>query len=108
MLWLGGAVEQSFVVEECMAQTDLAATLLAQLGVTHDDFTFSRNIASPEASHFGYWAFNNGFGIIDSRGTTIYDCTTEQVVVSENDADNHRLNRGKAFLQKTFIEIREM
>ena len=108
MLWLGGAVEQSFVVEECMAQTDLAATLLAQLGVAHDDFTFSRNIASPEASHFGYWAFNNGFGIIDSRGTTIYDCTTEQVVVSENDPDNDRLNSGKAFLQKTFIEIREM
>ena len=101
-------MNEAMEITDYMSQTDLAATLLAQLGVAHDDFTFSRNIASPEASHFGYWAFNNGFGIIDSRGTTIYDCTTGQVVVSENDPDNDRLNSGKAFLQKTFIEIREM
>lgn len=106
MLWLGGAVRENFTFDLPMAQTDLAATLLAQLGIAHDDFTFSRNAASHTASHFGYWTYNNGWGIIDSEGTTIYDCTTEQVVTDENDPDSARLNRGKALLQKTFEVIK--
>lgn len=108
MLWLGGAVAEPLVVEDCVAQTDLAATLLAQLGLNHDDFIFSRDLSSASTSRFGYWAYNNGFGIIDSLGVTIYDCNASSSMRSECDSLQLREQRGKAFLQKTFMEIRSL
>ena len=42
MLWLGGAVRRPAVVETYGSQSDLAATLLAQLGIAHGDSLFSR------------------------------------------------------------------
>ena len=44
LLWLGGAVKQPMQVDKIMNQTDLAATLLGQLGLEHTAFTFSRNV----------------------------------------------------------------
>jgi phosphoglycerol transferase MdoB-like AlkP superfamily enzyme len=108
MLWLGGAVKEDMTVSDYMAQTDLAATLLGQLGIPHDEFIFSRDISSPGTSRFGYWAFKNGFGMIDENGVTIYDCSTESLIRSEGDPDLSRHDKGKAILQKTFIEIRKM
>ena len=42
MLWLGGAIKQPMVVNKIMNQTDMAATLLAQMGISHEEFSFSR------------------------------------------------------------------
>lgn len=53
-----------------------AATLLAQLGIAHGDFLFSRDLFDPARPKFGYWCFNNGFGVADAGGTTIFDCTS--------------------------------
>ena len=108
MLWLGGAVKEDMTVSEYMAQTDLVATLLGQLGIPHEKFIFSRDISSPGTSKFGYWSFKNGFGMIDEDGVTIYDCSTESLIRSEGDPDLSRHDKGKAILQKTFIEIRKM
>lgn len=107
MLWVGGAVNKAMEITDYISQTDLAATLLSQLGIDHSDFIFSRDISSPTTSRFGYWAFNNGFGIIDSRGVTIYDHTMRTVLQNDNN-DTTRLRNGKAILQRTFMEINRM
>lgn len=80
MLWTGGAVRGPQVIDTYASQTDLAATLLEQLGLPHDDFRFSRDIMCPEVPHFGYFTFNNGFGVVDSIGATVFDCTTQRVI----------------------------
>lgn len=108
MLWVGGAVAEPRCVAEYASQTDLAATLLAQMSLPHDDFPFSRNIASADASHFGYWTFNNGFGVADSEGITIYDCDSNEVLYSTGDNAESRIERGKAMLQTTFRHIKEL
>ena len=107
MLWVGGAVNEAMEITDYMSQTDLAATLLAQLGIDHSDFIFSRDISSPDTSRFGYWTFNNGFGIIDSCGVSIYDHTMRTVIQNDNN-DTTRLRNGKAILQRTFMEINRM
>lgn len=107
MLWVGGAVNEAMEITDYMSQTDLAATLLAQLGIDHSDFIFSRDISSPTTSRFGYWTFNNGFGIIDSCGVSIYDHTMRTVIQNDNN-DTTRLRNGKAILQRTFMEINRM
>ena len=47
MIWTGGAVARPRVVEDYAAQIDIAATLLVQLGIAHDDFDYSKDIFAP-------------------------------------------------------------
>lgn len=106
MLWLGGAVRRPAVVETYGSQSDLAATLLAQLGIAHGDFLFSRDLFDPACPKFGYWCFNNGFGVADAGGTTIFDCTSARVISPDSTAA--QLRDGKAMLQTTYKAIREL
>ena len=106
MLWLGGAVRRPTVVETYASQSDLAATLLTQLGIDHGDFRFSRDIFDPARPKFGYWCFNNGFGMADAGGATIFDCTSGRVISPDSTAA--QLRDGKAMLQTTYKAIREL
>ena len=106
MIWLGGAVRRPAVVETYGSQSDLAATLLAQLGIAHGDFLFSRDLFDPARPKFGYWCFNNGFGVADAGGTTIFDCTSARVISPDSTAA--QLRDGKAMLQTTYKAIREL
>lgn len=106
MLWLGGAVRRPAVVETYGSQSDLAATLLAQLGIAHGNFLFSRDLFDPARPKFGYWCFNNGFGVADAGGTTIFDCTSARVISPDSTAA--QLRDGKAMLQTTYKAIREL
>lgn len=108
MLWLGGAVRQPRAIADFASQTDFAATLLGQMSLPHDDFIFSRDLACEVAARFGYWTFNDGFGVIDASGTTVYDCTSGMTLDCRGSSDTLRLVRGKAMLQKTFERIRAL
>ena len=105
MLWLGGAIDGAKQVESYCSQSDFAATLLSQLDIAHDDFALSRDIFAPCHSHFGYYTFNNGFGVVDATGSTIYDCTTESVIAG--DCVGRELT-GKTMLQSTYNIIKQL
>ena len=106
MIWTGGAICQAQVVEEYLSQMDLAATLLSQLGIDHSDFIFSTDSFPPITPKFGYWCFNDGFGVATAEGATIYDCTSNRVV-EQSDASSPALDWGKTLLQTTYWDIRE-
>lgn len=100
VLWLGGAVSEPRVIDCNMCQSDIAATLLAQLGIGHDDFRFSRNVLSSDYSYpFSFYTFPNGFCYIDSTGFTLFDDDGGQVLMEEGEGTDLRMNRGKAILQ---------
>ncbi len=105
MLWLGGALKGQKRVDSYCSQSDFAATLLAQLGIAHSDFLLSRDIFSPNPYKFGYYTFNNGFGVVDTTGSTIYDCTTESVIL-EGSAEQEQI--GKTMLQSTYNIIKQL
>ena len=106
MLWLGGAVDKALTIDNYCSQSDLAATLLAQLGIDHSNFTMSRNIFAPNAEQFGYYTFNNGFGVVKADSKTIYDCTTEQAISNNPKAEDIAI--GKTFLQTTYNIIKQL
>ena len=83
MVWTGGAVKEPLEVDVFASQCDLSATLLSQLGIDHSDFLFSKDIFNPTTSHYAYWSFNNGFGIINHQGSVVYDCTGDKVISSD-------------------------
>lgn len=105
MLWLGGVIDGAKQVESYCSQSDFAATLLSQLDIAHDDFALSRDIFAPCDNHFGYYTFNNGFGVVDATGSTIYDCTTESVIAG--DCVGRELT-GKTMLQSTYNIIKQL
>lgn len=106
MIWLGGALATaSRTVDTYASQIDICATLLAQMGLPHDEFDYSKNIFGATPPHkFGYYCFSDGFGVIDADGETVYDNTGE-TVLSQTGPQSERLEWGKAMLQTTYEDI---
>ncbi len=113
MLWLGGAVAQHRVVNTLMNQSDMAATLLGQLRLSHKEYTFSRDIFSPDYKYpFAFFTFTGGIGLADSTGCTVYDLVGDRTT-EDRPADNsnnpeltlRRINRAKAILQSLYDDI---
>ena len=106
LLWLGGAVKQPMQVDKIMNQTDLAATLLGQLGLEHTAFTFSRNVLGSDYKYpFAFYSFNNGFSFRDSTGVTVFDNNSGSILFNEPEADESRLDKGKAILQTVYDDL---
>lgn len=106
MIWLGGAIKEPVTIDTYANQTDLAATLLSQLGLPHDQFTFSRDILDPGYPKYSFYTFSNGFGIIDSTGVSVYDNESNRPLLEEPSADSEtRLDKGKVLLQTLYDDL---
>lgn len=106
MLWLGGAVKQPMKIDKIMNQSDLAATLLGQLGMDHSSFNFSRNVLGGDYKYpFAFYSFNNGFSFRDSTGVTVFDNNSESVLLDEPVGSKDRINKGKAILQSVYDDL---
>ena len=105
IIWTGGAVAHPMKYEKIMSQTDLAATLLAQLGLPHSDFLYSRDVLNPSyTAPFAFYSFPNGFGFVDNSGTSVYDTASDRVFFRTS-PDNTRVNKGKAILQTLYDDL---
>ena len=104
LLLLGGAVAEPRKIDVLCNQTDIAATLLAQLRLPIDDYRFSRNVLSPSYKYpFAYHSYNNGISFIDSTGFSVLDLDADAVLKEEPADEEHaRLRRAKAILQSTY------
>ncbi len=106
MLWLGGAVKQPVKFDKIMNQTDLAATLLGQLGMDHSMFSFSRNVLGSDYKYpFAFYSYNNGFSFRDSTGVTVFDNNSGKVTFDEGTGNAERIKRGKAVLQSVYDDL---
>ncbi len=106
MLWLGGAVRRPCVLSRLCNQSDLAATLLGQMGIGHRQFAFSRDVASQGYCRPMAWhTFNNGMTLYDSLGFTAYDLDAQHVVAHEGGDAARRLRVARALLQLTSHDL---
>lgn len=100
MVWTGGAVAGPRTVEDMWSQSDIAASLLAQLGIDDGEFIFSHNIFNPQQQPMAFYTFNHGFGYIDPSGATVWDIESERALIIEGEEGTAlRQKRGKAILQ---------
>lgn len=106
MLWVGGAIKHPMVIDRIMNQSDLAATLLAQLNINHNDFNFSRNVLGTEYTYpFAYWSFGGGYAFADSTGVTVMDLNADRPIIERPSANKNRILRGKAILQSSYDDL---
>lgn len=103
LIWTGGAVRNSRVIAKLCNQTDVAATLLGQMGIDHSKFTFSRDVLSQTYTYpLAVHTWPEGYTFIDSTGTTIFDLNSQSVSKVTPDAKGDRLKKVKAFMQKAY------
>lgn len=108
LLWIGGAVKAPRTINTFCNQTDIPATLLSQMGISHDDFSFSRDVLSesytyPTAVH----NYNNAQMLIDSTGYILYDFDATRFTVNKSSDSERLLRINKAILQKTTEDLTE-
>lgn len=109
MLWIGGAVKEPKVIDTLMNQSDMPSTLLAQLGIAHDEFVYSRNVLSTGYTYpYVYTTYNDGFMFKDSTGTTVYDNAAQKAVINSPTPDSIREEKGKALLQTSYDILDQM
>ena len=100
MLWVGGVIKQPRRIEQVCNQTDLPATLLGQLGIAHDDYTFSRDVLSVTYKNpFAIHTYDDGYTIIDSASFVNYDFISNRVVSNYGKDRDKLILRAKAILQ---------
>lgn len=87
------------------SQVDISTTILAQLGLDHIEFEWSKDLFNPYTSEFAYYPFPDGFGWVSKDGWIVYDYLQKKVSASSNPSSvktkEYELN-GKAFLQVLF------
>lgn len=105
LILMGGAVKEPMQIDNYGSQIDIAATLLGQLGLPHDEFTFSKNMLNPSSPHFAYFTFPNLFGMVTPDNAVVFDCDANAVVSDEGTHPGENLEKGKAFLQKLYDDL---
>ena len=109
MLWLGGAIKTPRRIEQLCNQTDLPATLLGQLGISHDDYHFSRDVMSKSYQYpFAVHTYNNGITMKDSTGFAVFDLNANRIIVDKSSDSELLLKKGKAILQTAAKTLREL
>ena len=96
--------EKGVRIDAIGGQIDIAATLLAQMGMPHSHFTFSKDILNPANPHFAFFTVPDSFGMVTDSGEVVFDNVTKKVY-KNSCPDTLPEVRGKAFLQKLFDDL---
>lgn len=106
MIWLGGAIKEPAVIGTYANQTDLAATLLSQLDLPHQQFTFSKDILNPDSPVYAFYTFVNGFGFIDSTGVSVFSNENLKPLLElPATGSKQRIDKGKVLLQTLYDDL---
>lgn len=86
------------------SQSDLVATLLAQMGLPHDEFLWSNNLFNRNRTNFAFYNFHEGFALKTEEQTTVFNQLSQQVILKARSdrsplQDLESLKDAQAYLQ---------
>ena len=89
--------------DKICGNTDLPATILAQLGLKHDEFIWSKDVFGKCYKPFAFFELNNGLGWKTPEGEFVYSNTGNCIknTLPENVSDSI-VKDGKAYMQHHF------
>jgi phosphoglycerol transferase MdoB-like AlkP superfamily enzyme len=89
------------------SQGDLPAILLAQMGLDHKAFYWSKDLMNPNSGQFAFNSFDNGFVWIEKDGQVAFDNNSRKIIYSKAKPASVELmtRRGQAVLQKVYQEF---
>lgn len=94
------------------SQTDLAATLLAQLDLPTRQFTWSKNLLNPYNKSFAFFSWDNGMGFIDNQQCVTFDNVGKMILYNSDEKNtaytSKTLDHAKAYLQTVYRQFIEL
>lgn len=100
LLLTGGVLNvQDTVVSTIGSQTDMIATVLAQLGIDHSGYKYSRNLLSTPAFPFAFYSYPNAAAVISGDGLSILNLKSMKFIAGDS------LSRNKELLQAYLQEV---
>lgn len=110
LLFTGGAIKEHKKFDYYVNQSDIAATLLSQMDLPHNDFRYSRNILSQEYKKYPFacYTFYNGFGFVDNTGLSVFDNDGLRTIIEEGSkgiSSEQRVVKGKSIIQTIYDDL---
>ncbi len=109
LLILGDVIKEEFKgtrVSRICSHIDIPSTLLHQLDISSEDFTWSRNLFNPTTGEFAFYEATEGIGWISPDGYFIYHRQMDDYFKKDitSDKEEQVIKEGKAYLQVLFQE----
>ncbi|MBR2458596.1 MAG: LTA synthase family protein [Bacteroidaceae bacterium] len=107
LFFIGGAVSKVRTYDTIIAQNDMVATILSQMGIPHnEEFPWSRNVFSRNYTYpFAYCNYPAGALFVDGSGKTMMDVQSGYIMADEPKPSGERLKHLQVMLQKTYDTI---
>ncbi|AYA36281.1 LTA synthase family protein [Hymenobacter oligotrophus] len=91
------------------SQTDVATTLLAQLGLPTQEYRWGRNLlAAPPVAvpgGFAFYCFTDGFGVVQPQGAVAFDNAARRIIERDSTVTRQQLRQGQAYQQQSFDDF---
>lgn len=98
LIFAGNALQHKGIrIHRHGSQTDLAATILGQLGIDASAFKFSRDMLADTPAPFAFYSSPNAIALSDSTATATVDISTGTV-----DGDSTAAVKAKAYIQTLY------
>lgn len=110
LLFFGPAVKKEFkgqTIHHVGGQTDIARTLLTQLGMDASPFVWSKDLLNPLSKQFAFFNWDHGFSFITPKDTVAFDAVGNQVLGSSISSESPELIAGKSFMQEVYQQYME-
>lgn len=108
LIFFGEVIKPEFRgkrVDKIGNQTDIAATLLAQLNINADRFKWSKDLLNPGSKDFSFYNWDNGFGFTTAEQTVSFDNVGKRIIYKQKAAATDSVLRyGKAYMQEVYGE----
>jgi phosphoglycerol transferase MdoB-like AlkP superfamily enzyme len=112
ILFFGDAIKPEYRglrVKKLGNQTDIAATLLAQLNLPHQQFKWSKDLLNPYSRDFAFFDWDNGMGFMLPEQSVSYDNAGQTISYIQNKNapkayTDKTLDYAKAFMQQVFTD----
>lgn len=105
LVMTGGALALKGEVETPGSQIDIAATLLAQLGMDHSAFKFSKDMFSKGQRRFAVFTDPSLIGWVTPSDTVVYSLADDRRVMAAGDGAAESLEDAKIFLQTLYDDL---
>lgn len=105
LILTGGAVNvHDTVVATIGSQTDMVATLFAQLGIDHSAYKYSRNLLADDVIPFAFYSYSNAAGVVSEHGVSVLDL--KSLEYTKTDSLNKNGELLKAYLQSVTTDLK--
>lgn len=104
LILTGGALNvKDTVISVIGSQTDLVSTLLAQLGLDHSAYKYSRNLLAEDVLPFAFFSYPEGAQVMSGYGNSLYNFQSKKFVRTDS---LHRNDEAlKAYLQSIHHDV---